>query len=241
MDELVLVGIVPRIKDWELLKTYLWYRIPVASAPQNAERTKYLAFYQPKCFGDERYSVGYYGKVEKVSIVRRIELLPDEPYHKRANKEYHKFILESLQKLPHPIPSRRQRRIVFISTTLKRLLSAAEVNDLYHESPIEEKMYAHFRNENIQAERQLFIAEGEKRYCLDFGIFCKGGRIDVECNGEVYHSAKEAMVKDRERNNELASYGWTVLRFSGSEIMRDPKDCIKKVKRTIKQLKGLEQ
>jgi len=239
MNELALVGIVPRLSDWEILKKKLWYRIPVMSAPDIAERIKYLAFYQPKIFRDEKYSVNYYGKIKKLEIAKRIELLPDEPTHPRANKDYYQYTLESLEKLSHSIPSKKWRRIIFIPTTLKKLMEAEEINDLYYTSPIEEKMYTYLKREKIPVERQLFVAEGRKRYCLDFGIFCKKGRLDVECDGEAFHSSKKDIIKDRDRNNELTSYGWSVLRFSGSEINRDPKECIRKIKRTIKNLNGV--
>ena len=77
-------------------------------------------------------------------------------------------------------------------------------------------------------------------HCLDFGVFCKDGKIDIECDGEAFHSSKKDIIKDRNRNNELTSYGWSVLRFSGSEINREPKECIRKIKRTIKNLNGVE-
>lgn len=240
MDELALVGIVPRLSDWEILKKELWYRIPVKSAPDIAEQIKYLAFYQPKVFGDEKYSVNYYGKIKKIEVAKRAELLPYEVTHPRANKDYYKYTLESLKKLPHSIPSKKWRRIVFVPTTLRKLMKAEEINDLYHTSPIEEKMYTHFKKEKIPVERQLFVAEDRKIYCLDFGIFCKKGQIDVECDGETFHSSKTHIARDRNRNNELTSHGWSVLRFSGSEINQDPEKCIKKIKRTIKTLNGVE-
>ncbi|TES94424.1 MAG: DUF559 domain-containing protein [Candidatus Cloacimonadota bacterium] len=238
-DELALVAIVPRKKDWKILQEKKWYRIPVKSAPEIATRVKYLAFYQPRIFGDERYAVNYYAKVKKVEILKRIDLLPDEPNHIRAKDDYYKFSIDDIKKLPHPIPSERWRRIVFIPTTFSRLMTAKEINELYYTSPIEEKLYEVIKKEKIPAERQLFVKEGNKRYCLDFGIFCKGGKINVECDGEKYHSSKIAQTKDRKRNNELASSGWTVLRFTGKEINKDAKACVKQIKKTIKTLEGI--
>ncbi len=78
------------------------------------------------------------------------------------------------------------------------------------------------------------------RYCLDFGVFCKAGKIDVECDGETYHGSKEAQTRDRHRNNELTSYGWSVLRFSGPEINADTPGCIDHIERTIGTLGGLD-
>ncbi|MCK4233688.1 DUF559 domain-containing protein, partial [candidate division WOR-3 bacterium] len=131
------------------------------------------------------------------------------------------------------------RRIVFIPTTLDRLMRAKEINDLYHTSPIEEKLYEVMKKEKIQTERQLFVREGKKWYCLDFGVSCKDGKIDIECDGETYHSSKDAQTRDRKRNNELTSNGWLVLRFTGKEINKDAKGCVKQIKKAIRSLKGV--
>jgi len=58
-NEIALVAIVPRKKDWEILREKHWYRIPVKSAPGIATQLKYLAFYQPKIFDDEKWSINY--------------------------------------------------------------------------------------------------------------------------------------------------------------------------------------
>ncbi len=237
--EKVLVAIVPRKKDWKILREEHWYRIPVESAPDIVNEIEYLAFYQPKIFGKEKWAVNYYTKIKALEIIKRIELLPDEPNHIRANNDYYKFTIDELKKLPHPILSRKWRRIVFIPTTLNKLMKAEEINDLYHTSPIEEKLYKVLKEDEIPVERQLFIRESKKRYCLDFGIHCNKGKINVECDGKAYHSTEYDREKDRKRNNELASSGWLVLRFTGSEINKDPKMCAEKIKKAIKSLKGI--
>lgn len=47
-------------------------------------------------------------------------------------------------------------------------------------------------------------------------------KIIVECDGYQYHSSKEKFTRDRQRDRKLNALGYTVLRFSGSEIHRDP-------------------
>ncbi|MDO9580880.1 MAG: DUF559 domain-containing protein, partial [Bacteroidales bacterium] len=74
------------------------------------------------------------------------------------------------------------------------------------------------KKREITVERQFYVKVGRKFYCLDFGIFCKKGDIDVECNGEKYHILPGAFTRDRERNNELTSFGWSILRFTGKQI-----------------------
>ena len=237
-NDITLVAIVPRLKDWEIIKEKKWYRIPVESAPSFIDKVKYLAFYFPKVFGDDAYKIIYYSKIKDYEIKKRLELLPDEAEHPHSDKRYYKINLGNLEKLPEPVVSKSFRRIVFIPTTLTILLSAREINDLYHTSPIEEKLYMLMKENGIHPERQVFVEEDGRIYALDFAIYCKKGKIDVECDGIKFHSGIKAVEQDRKRNNELTAGGWRVLRFSGSEIYKHPKKCISLLKKTITSLGG---
>jgi very-short-patch-repair endonuclease len=216
-----------------------WYHVQARPAPQNARYAKYIAFYFPKVFGEEmQYKVNFYAEVKRVDTVKRIELFPEEKGHPRANKDYFQFHLKTIKELSNPIPSKKWRRIVHVPTTLEKLLNAEEINDLWDTSSLEEKMYLEMRKRKIETERQFYVNVGNQWYCLDFGIFCRKGNIDVECDGERYHTLPDALAKDRERNNQLTSYGWRVLRFSGQQINQNLQDCFSKIKRTIGILGG---
>jgi len=237
-----LVGIVPRKNLWHKIQEEGWYHIPVKSAPKNASRVEYLAFYFPKIFGEEyQYKVSYYAKVLGVETKKRIKLFPEEKEHQRANKDYFQFHLEKIKKLPKPIPSIRWRRIVHIPTSCEKLFAAQEINDLYDTSPLEEKMYLEMKKRGITTERQFYVKVGTGFYCLDFGIFCKKGDIDVECDGEKYHILPEALTRDRQRNNQLTSFGWSVLRFTGKEINQTIKNCFRTIETTIGNLGGISE
>ncbi len=132
-----LVGIVTRRKDWELVRSEHWYRIPLSTAPAGLATIRYLAFYQTRVFGEEKWAVNWYASVRGITRTKRIDLLPDEPSHRRAGAEYYRVEVGELRRLPNAIPSRRWRRIVFIPTSLERLLRAQEINDLFKTSPIE--------------------------------------------------------------------------------------------------------
>lgn len=238
MEEIVLVCIVPRLGDWNILVKEHWYHIPLVSAPEITTLAKYLAFYQPGVFGDEKWAVNYYTRVLGYTIKKRIELYPNEVEHQNRDEDYYQIFVDDLIKLKNPIPSLRWRRIVFIPTTLERLCNAKEINDLYKSSPIEDVLYGEMKRKGILPERQFYVKEGGNTYCLDFGVFCKRGKIDVECDGREFHSGENAHEKDRRRNNELTSYGWSILRFSGREINETPKGCVKKIKKTMRKLGG---
>ncbi|HRS22713.1 MAG TPA: DUF559 domain-containing protein [Candidatus Woesebacteria bacterium] len=234
------MGIVPRRELWSRIQQERWYHIPVKSAPQNTSLVEYIAFYFPKIFDKEyQYQVNYYAKVLEYEIKKRIELFPKEPKHQRAMQDYFQFHLGLIQKLPRSIPSKRWRYISHIPTSLDKLLMAKEINDLWDTSPLEEKMYQEMKKRKIETERQLYVKVGGQIFCLDFGIFCKKGNIDLECDGERYHTLPEALARDRKRNNQLTSFGWRVLRFSGKEISQDIGNCLRVVERTIGTLGGL--
>jgi len=240
-DEPALVGIVPRKELWTLILNQHWYHIPAKSAPQNLRDIRYIAFYYPAVFGEDlKYRVKHYAPVTKIEIKKRIKLFPDDVKHPRRDVDYYQIFLGKIYELPHPIPSKRWRRIVHIPTTLRRLLTAEEINDLYWTSKLEEKMYQALKQHNIFPERQYLVRVDNQYYFLDFCIFCSKGNIDLECDGERYHTMPDSSSRDRIRNNNLTSHGWSVLRFIGKQIREDIEGCIRLVTRTIRTLKGLE-
>ena len=234
-----LVGIVPRLKDWELVRSEHWYRIPVRTAPEGLDSIHYLAFYQTRLFGDEKWAVSWYAPARGITRAKRSQLLPDEPTHPRADAEYYKIELGELTRLPHPIPSRRWRRIVFIPTSLERLLHALEINDLFRVSPIEDKLYLTLGDAGLPAERQYFVREGGSGYMLDMAVFCRDSNLDIECDGDTYHSGRDKADEDRERDNALTTAGWHILRFSGRRILHDTGHCVDTVGRTVRRFGGV--
>ncbi len=235
-----LVGIVTRKKDWEFVRSARWYRIPVRTAPEGLEKVRYLAFYQNRLFGDEKWTVTWYAGVLAIAKLKRRDLLPDEPEHPRAGAEYYKLELGELKRLPNPIPSRRWRRIVFIPTSLERLLRAGEINDLFRVSPIEERLYFTLKDTGLPAERQFFVREEGTGFMLDMAVFCRDGSLDIECDGDAYHSGRDKAEADRERDNKLATAGWRILRFSGRTIMGDTDKCVERVTRAVRRLGGVD-
>jgi hypothetical protein len=131
-------------------------------------KVKYLAFYQSHAFGKSSCVIKHFGTVDIIKVCKRFELFPDEKPNLKSNDDYYKIRMKDMNILENPIPSKRSRRIIFISTTLKKLLKAIEVNDLYNDSPLEDVMWTGLKENNIAAERQYFIHAGRNLYCLDF-------------------------------------------------------------------------
>ncbi len=147
----VLVAVVNNPRDLEIAQEQGWYRIPLKRAPRQVA-ADFLALYQTAAFSDEKWAVNYFAPVRRYHIVRRRDLLPDEADHPRADDLYYKVEIDPLERLPAPIPSRRLRRITFIATTLERLLSAEEINDLWMSGISEAELWDAFKQESAEVE-----------------------------------------------------------------------------------------
>ena len=241
----VLVAIINNRGDFNIAYEQHWYRIPVSSAKKFIKQNwppKWLAFYQTRIFGQEAYAINYYSKVIDIQKVYRQQLFPNEPLNEKSHKKYYKLILQPLQRLPKPIISRRFRRIVFITTTTEKFFNANEINDLYDESPLEDKLWEELKRLEIQAERQEWVTVNNNNYRLDFNIYCLEGNVDVETDGDIYHANPKKSTKDNIRNNDLESAGWKVLRFTTIQIKNQLTEyCVPNIVGTINYLSGLDE
>lgn len=111
-----------------------WYRVPVAHAPLRLG-AEAIALYQTRRCGPDGGQVRWWAPLRRVHLARRRELIPDEPHHPRADALYYRLDLDPLQPLARPIPARRLRRVVFIATTWGRLVTAADLADLFAHEP----------------------------------------------------------------------------------------------------------
>ena len=235
----VLSGIMNRKADFEILQEQLWYRIPVESRPR-AWPPEWLAIYHTSIFGADRYTVQYYGRVRRIERALRRDIFPAETPNLKSDREYYQIYLHGLECLPVPIMSAKPRRNPFISTTRRKFIEAGGINDLFDESPLEDQLWGELKARRIPAERQWEVSVGSGRYYLDFALFCRKGKVDVETDGDTWH--KNRTKEDNERNNAVASAGWHVLRFDTQQIRETASTyCISEVEKTIRTLGGLEE
>lgn len=129
-DALVLVAVMPAVRDLEIARLLGWYRIRLKSAPKVIE-VDYLAFYQPAAFGRQHGGlIESYAALRGHELVTRATLFRDEPHHPRAQEEYYKLSLGPLQALPQAIPAGKWKRMTFLYTTGARLSAARDFHDL---------------------------------------------------------------------------------------------------------------
>jgi hypothetical protein len=70
-------------------------------------------------------------------------------------------------------------------------------------------------------------------YELDFAL--KNYLVDIEADGELYHSSLEAASKRDRRDNWLESRGYKVVRLTGSVIMNDSPLAIQLIRETVER------
>ena len=233
----VLVAVLNNRRDLDLARQQGWYRVPVKRAPHQVG-ADVLAFYQTAAFAaDERWAVNYFAPVKRYRIVTRAELLPDEADHPRAGDRYFKVEIGPLQRLERPVPSRRLRRITFIPTTLERLLSAQEINDLWLGNALQERLWAALKAEDITAEREVEVEEGAAAYGADFAIPCAQGEVVILC-GEPTSGEPAPALREQGSGYGLAVQR-VVLRFAAQAIAEALSDCVAAIAEAVAHLGGL--
>lgn len=128
-NSLILVALIPKPKDLEIVRILGWYRIPLRTAPKVIS-VDYIAFYQPASFGDRKWCIEKFAQVRGHELVSRADLIRNEPDHPKAREEYFKVQLGQLLELTEPIKAKNWKRITFFYTTGQYLLSASTIDDL---------------------------------------------------------------------------------------------------------------
>jgi very-short-patch-repair endonuclease len=142
----------------------------------------------------------------------------------------------------------RAKNIIFNSLSNPKTMQYFLVLDLPDEllqmSPIEQIFYVCadiftiLVENSIDIEEQKYIVANGKKYRADFYAerFLIGNQeyylnnpIVIELDGHDYHSSKDQRNYDYERENNLKLEGYHVIRFTGSQVFKNPFDCVEKV------------
>jgi len=102
------------------------------------------------------------------------------------------------------------------------------------ESPIEHKLiYAMMKNGMVrECTAQLEI----DNYRIDFAF--EKQKLAVELDGHEYHKTKEQRTRDSKRDRKLTSLGWSVIRFTGSEIHENVIQCRDEIRQMLDGIDG---
>ncbi len=236
----VLVAVINQQSDFEIVSEQHWYRIPTDVA-RGQWRPEWLALYQTAEFDRGGKAINYYAHVEDIHVVSRQDLFRGQPADDKSWRSYYKLQLGPLIPLERPIPLARPRPITFIPSTLDKLMTATQINDLWHVSPLEDRLWQELKRLQIKAERQYDLRVADAEYRLDFAVFCNKGNLDIETDGNTYHIGLEKGQQDNERNNAVTAAGWEVLRFTTAHIREEMAEyCIPTITSTLNRHGGLK-
>ena len=216
-DSPVLVAVVNRPEDLLRARSDGWYRIPLAHAPPRMG-ADFLAFYQTAAFpADERWAVRWVAPVRGYRLATRRELLPEQADHPRADERYYRVDIGPLTSLPHPIASRRLRRITFIRTTVERLLEADEINDLWIRSRGHERLWEAIRQAGLAdaVEREYPLVD-DLPYTADFAVFGDAQRAAVMV-AEDSENLDDCIRERASLDYPLARGEWRSIFASGND------------------------
>lgn len=98
------------------------------------------------------------------------------------------------------------------------------------QSHIEEKFSKELGDLADVIEMEHWFGDPDKhsRYRVDFLL--KDARLVVELDGHDYHSTREQIENDAVRQRYLSRAGYTIIRFTGREINRNPAACVAEVR-----------
>lgn len=187
-----------------------------------------------------------------MKLHEKVDLTIDEVWgtYKKYDCEYNDYVLwnmkESLKKLANAYsqrdsrePSRYAMRYWYeISKKLsfEKAMECLDYGVFHCESPIELLFYYCFELINIEINSHLCllpqneIETENKKYRVDFTLremdTNKELKVVIECDGYEYHSSSKQMARDNQRQRDLENAGYTIIRFSGSEIYNDPVKCV---------------
>lgn len=132
--------------------------------------------------------------------------------------------------------------------TMKYLLVSSFPEEIAYLSPIEQIFYVakeifgiiscNDLNFEIYFNYQEYVKAKDKTYRADFYIDTVSYKnktyrlktpILIELDGQKYHSTKEQRNRDYERENNLKLEGYHILRFTGSQVYKEPIRCVRKV------------
>ena len=219
-EDRVLVAVMTRPEDLQTACDQGWYRVPEDKAPRGVF-FEYIAFYFTAGFGDKGYAVHHYARRLGHELVTRRELLPDEPDHPRAGKQYYKLQLGPLQRREPPIVSRRWRRITFIHTTWDRFEAAEEINDLFVEGDeFVDRLYHALRDSGLSPERQYPLREAGVEYVASLALPCRLGVLGIEV-GRLPAGPAEVLI------------------FAPETVAADPAACLQAIRAEVAHRGGI--
>ncbi len=250
MTENILSDLREKLENIDSFKPVLDYFLKKSIAEQSqisgdSEKTPFSVFFSPYIENSSKINADIVSKncespIERIFMnslillfIRNqfIDLVITAPY-KNAEKEIsniriiHKNILSIIE--DYKKKTGDFEMVDFESSMKKRIKSGVYTNEDYELFQYHRLIVKNFVWNSYHITLQAGFPE--------FKIDNRGTRVDllvwkpneenfkliVECDGFKYHNTKYAFINDRKRDRLFKSKGYQVIRFSGTEIWKDP-------------------
>lgn len=127
--------------------------------------------------------------------------------------------------------------IDFLKSPIEKIFlfafSIATKNDFGSEFYLEPQYELKYESKKYFAD---FVFDSE--YNTDMYLFEKPLKLAIECDGHDYHTTKEQVIHDNEKDMAFKMSGFEVLHFSGSQIYNKPFQCVHDTIQFIKKKCG---
>lgn len=131
------------------------------------------------------------------------------------------------------VGSRGQERRAFHRGRGSRRAAAPTWSPHLHkvESPLEDDLagaitaWIDYHNADASVATQVPLGP----YRLDMVVASGNRRLVVEADGAAFHNSPDMIEHDKRRDRFCVTQGYSVMRFTGAEIRRDPRGCAAQV------------
>jgi hypothetical protein len=230
----VLVVVMNNRTDMARMTEEGWYRIPQRRAPRRIG-ADYLAFYQTAAFKGlpEAQTITYIAPTRRYCLVTRRALLPDEADHPRADDYYFRIEIGPPERLTCPVVATSYRRFAFIHTTMERLLTAADVRDLYLTYDPFDHLWLTLREQRLRPLANRLVDQRP----VDIALRARGGMVGIRCAAD--DSTQEAPIPFGTTSD--SSPCWELLTLSTHQIEGDLDGCLRRIGAALLRLGGSTQ
>lgn len=97
------------------------------------------------------------------------------------------------------------------------------------ESPIERRLF------NALSSHCFYVRTQERCGTYWIDLVLPTYKIAIDCDGKAYHSTPEQKKHDRRKDRFLRKNGWSVLRFTGSDINGNMKKVLRRIMRKVQE------
>ena len=95
---------------------------------------------------------------------------------------------------------------------------ALALADPLAESPPESSLRVVLVEGGLAPVPQYVVLNASGRFVARVDLALVDARVALEYDGRVAHGSEQAFVRDRQRQNDLVAAGWTVLRFTATDL-----------------------